>query len=78
MSIFNDKLAEALFTHNYICSECGAKMHFEDEMEDILVCDKCGHSVELDDYGSEDEESYEELYEDDLEGDEDFMDQFHD
>jgi hypothetical protein len=30
-------------------------MEFEDENEDILICPSCGHSVDLDDYGSEDD-----------------------
>ena len=37
-------------------------MEFEDEGEDILVCPHCGHSVELDDYGREGDEEYENLY----------------
>lgn len=62
MGFFNDKLAEALFSGNYVCSECGAKMEFEDEYEDILVCPTCGHSVELDRYGAENDEDYDALY----------------
>ena len=46
----------------YWCHECGSKMHFETEFEDILVCDNCGHSVDLEEYGFEDEECYENLY----------------
>lgn len=37
-------------------------MQFEDEWEDILVCLECGHSVELERYGMEDNEEYEALY----------------
>lgn len=37
-------------------------MEFEDEGEDILVCPHCGHSVELDYYGREGDEEYENLY----------------
>lgn len=37
-------------------------MQFEDEWEDILVCLECGHSVELEQYGMEDDEEYEALY----------------
>lgn len=36
-------------------------MEFEDEWEDTLVCLHCGHSVDLDEYGCEEEE-YENLY----------------
>ena len=32
------------------------------QIEDILVCPACGHSVDLDNYGCEDEENYENLY----------------
>ena len=37
-------------------------MQFEDEWEDILVYLECGHSVELERYGMEDDEEYEALY----------------
>lgn len=37
-------------------------MEFEDEYEDILVCPACGHSVELEHYGFENDEEYEALY----------------
>lgn len=62
MSFFNDAQKDALLTGRYICSKCGARMQFEDEWEDILVCLKCGHSVELEQYGMEDDEEYEALY----------------
>lgn len=62
MSQFNDIQKEALLTGRYICSKCGAVMEFEDEWEDILVCLKCGHSVELERYGMEDDEDYDALY----------------
>ncbi len=54
MSIFNEKLTEALFTGEYICKECGQRMEFEDEWRSGLVCVHCGYSVELDDYGKDD------------------------
>ena len=41
-------------TGEYICPDCGAIMHFEDENRDSLVCDDCGGSMDLDDYGTED------------------------
>lgn len=62
MGFFNEKLVKAMFSGEYTCNECGEKMEFEDEMEDILVCPHCGHSVDLDDYGCEDDEDYENLY----------------
>lgn len=62
MSFFNDKLVKAMFSREYICHECEKLMEFEDEGEDILVCPHCGHSVELDDYGREGDEDYENLY----------------
>lgn len=52
MSFFNDAQKDALLTGRYICSKCGARMQFEDEWEDILVCLECGH----------DDEEYEALY----------------
>lgn len=62
MGFFNDILAEALLSGRYICSKCGANMEFEDEWEDILICPECGHSVELEEYGFENDEDYNALY----------------
>lgn len=62
MSIFNKKQIKAMESGIYTCSECGKQMEFEDEWEDTLVCAHCGHSVNLDDYGSEGDEKYENLY----------------
>ena len=62
MSIFNEKQVEAMFSHNYICPKCGGKMEFEDEYEDILICTKCNHDMELDRYGFESDEEYDALY----------------
>lgn len=62
MSFFNDAQRDALLTGRYICSECGAIMEFEDEWEDTLVCPCCGHSVDLEHYGFENDEAYEALY----------------
>lgn len=78
----NDKLREALKTGNYPCMECGKPMVFEDEKwRDSLVCENCGYSCKLDDYGIDvDEvemrriaeiagfpttETYEEIYDED-------------
>lgn len=41
----------------YTCYECGGNMTLHD---DILICDECKHSVDLDFYGYE--ESYDEFY----------------
>lgn len=62
MGFFTDKLVEAMFGGGYTCSKCGKKMVFENENEDILVCNSCGHSVMLELYGSEDEEDYDSLF----------------
>lgn len=62
MSIFNEKQRKAMTDGEYICSECGGLMEFEDEWEDTLVCLHCGHSIGLDEYGCEGDEKYENLY----------------
>lgn len=61
MGFFNEKLVEALFSGNYICSVCGAEMNFEDEWKDVLICPSCDHSVELERYGFENDEAYDAL-----------------
>ena len=62
MSIFNEKQRKAMTDGEYICSECGRLMEFEDEWEDTLVCPDCGHSIDLEEYGCEGDEKYENLY----------------
>ena len=62
MSIFNEEQIKAMFSREYICHECGHLMEFEDEWEDTLVCPHCGHSIDLDDYGCESDDEYENLY----------------
>ena len=62
MSFFNKAQRVALLTGNYICSQCGTKMEFEDEYEDILICPICNHSIDGDQYGFENDEAYEALY----------------
>lgn len=62
MSFFHKKPRECFRIGRYYCNECGESMEFEYESMDILVCLKCGHSVELDHYGSENDSSYESLY----------------
>lgn len=61
MSFFNDAQRDGLLTGRYICSECGGLMEFEDEWEDTLVCPACGHSVDLEHYGMENDEEYDVL-----------------
>lgn len=43
----------------YYCYECGAVMVKADE--EVLVCPECQHSVNIEDYATE-EEDYEQLY----------------
>ncbi len=62
MSIFNEKQIEAMSSRNYICSRCGSSMEFEDEWEDTLVCPNCGHDIDLEHYGFENDEEYEAQY----------------
>ena len=62
MGYFKDKFVDALTRSVYTCSECGSRMEFEDEFEDILICPECGHSVDLERYGAENDEDYDELY----------------
>ncbi len=54
---FNWKLYEALDSGEYPCPECGRLMIFENEIDrDILVCEACGYSVYIDDYGLTEDE----------------------
>ena len=62
MSMFNEKWIEAMLTGNYICSKCGAKMEFEDEWEEVLICPNCGYDMDADKYGFESDEEYEAFY----------------
>ena len=48
MSIFNEKQIEAMFSGEYICRECGAKMEFEDDWCAVLICPECGYEVDID------------------------------
>lgn len=62
MSIFNKKLRKAMTDGEYICSKCRGLMKFKDEWEDTLVCNHCGHSIDLKEYGCEGDEKHENLY----------------
>lgn len=62
MRFFNKKAIEALLKRKYICSECGAEMEFEDEWEEVLICHKCGHLIDSEMYGFENDEDYDALY----------------
>lgn len=70
MNTFDDERFDALFGGNYICSECGAKMQFEDEeWKDTLVCPKCGYSIGIDEFlDGGDEENYRPPYDNMPEG----------
>lgn len=75
-------LLEYIFRHmiskRYICSQCGGPMEFESDNEDILVCPRCGHSIDSEFYGQE-EKTYEDLYpllEEDDDEDEDEDDEY--
>ena len=62
-SFFNKKLVEGLTTGRYYCPKCGSLMEFEDEeWQDTLVCPNCGEDIDLDEYGFDSEEEYENLY----------------
>ena len=62
MGFFNDAVVDSLFGGVHICSQCGSEMEFENEWEDVLVCAKCGHSVDTERYGFENDEDYDALY----------------
>ena len=62
MSIYNEKQIKAITSGRYICSECVCVMQCEYEGEDTLVCPHCGHSIDLDEYGCEGDEKYENVY----------------
>jgi hypothetical protein len=53
------KKDETWFEEEYFCYECGTKMEKVDA--EVLVCPNCKHSVEIDDYYTE-EETYENFY----------------
>jgi DNA-directed RNA polymerase subunit M/transcription elongation factor TFIIS len=62
MSFFNEELIKAMTTGIYICSKCGSVMEFENEWADTLVCQKCGHNLDIERYGFENDEDYDALY----------------
>ncbi|MCC8152101.1 MAG: DNA-directed RNA polymerase I [Lachnospiraceae bacterium] len=62
MGAFTKAWIDAQETGRYECSQCGAAMEFEDEWEETLICPECGHEVDIDRYGAEDDETYEALY----------------
>lgn len=62
MGFFNDKVVAALESGDYICSKCGSKMKFEDKWADVLICPKCGHSIDYERYGFENDEDYDALF----------------
>lgn len=58
----SDALREALWTGNYICSQCGGHMSFTDEYENVLMCEKCFHNIPLERYGAESDDEFYALY----------------
>lgn len=54
-----DKLFDIIYGEHYYCYFCGAEMEKVDE--EVVVCPKCGHSVNIEDYVTEGED-YEEYY----------------
>ena len=46
-------LDELVFEDDYYCGECGTQMNL---IGDVLICPKCGHAVDVDDYLTEYEE----------------------
>lgn len=56
MNFSNSKWLEAMEAGEYFCDQCGAKMEFEDEWADTLVCLNCGYSINIDQYGFTEEE----------------------
>lgn len=58
MGFFDYLLNHISGVSDYTCPECGGKMEFADD--EVLVCEECGYSIDVDDY--DDDESYEELY----------------
>ena len=40
----------------YVCPRCGNELVFFDDMEDVLVCEKCGYDIDIDEYGLTEDE----------------------
>ena len=59
---YDRKHQEAYESGLYECPECGGYMVFEDEYRDSLVCEHCGYSTSLDEYGVPDGCSYNDLF----------------
>lgn len=63
MSFFSDLWKISVLTGKFVCPECKKWMHFENANEDTLVCDHCGYSVDIDDYGKDiDDEDYDSIF----------------
>lgn len=61
MNFMNEKRLKAMISGEYPCEKCGELMKWETDWEDILICPKCGYSIDSDHYGLTEEE-YEALY----------------
>lgn len=59
MGFFNEKQHLAFVTGKYICPKCGKLMEFEDEWESVLICKHCGFDMDVDDYGTDEEDENE-------------------
>lgn len=54
------KLFDIAAKRTYICPECGDTMRFE--TDDVLVCDSCYYSTDLEYYEDPSDDDYEILY----------------
>ena len=79
MGFISDEFYRASMNNDYRCPNCGARMEYEDEDEDTLVCDSCGYSMDVDDYGTDpDEDLYPIMEDDEDEDDEDDSSEYYD
>ena len=56
MGFLNKKQHLAFVTGEYICPKCGKLMEFEDEWESVLICEHCGFDMDVDHYGTDEED----------------------
>lgn len=57
--LLKKKKEEIGFEEEYVCYECGSKMEKADD--EVMYCPNCNHSVDIYDYGDE-EEVYSNIY----------------
>lgn len=58
MGFFDYLLNHVSGVSDYTCPKCGGNMKFADD--EVLMCEKCRYSTEVDDYDSDEE--YDNLY----------------